>query len=164
MLTVFEKTKQEIESERNYRDPKMNVLNPVCPYYLVSTKGEKVELKNLTDDQILVALDQVLSDPKNQENIKAGLKFGKALKEIGYQPSLRVVKAMLEMEDSELKRDAFLPLAHDHLSCVIPVARFLQDSRGNFDRLTKEQEIQVIDQMMQNEKNRKLQLNQDRTM
>ena len=164
MLTIFEKTKQEIESERNYRQAQINALDPVCPYYLVTTEGKKVEVKNLTDDQILVALDQVLSEPKNQENIKAGLKFARALKEIGYQPSLRVVKAMLEMEDSELKRDAFLPLVHDHLSRVIPVARFLQESRGNFAKPTKEQEIQVIDQMIKNEANRKLQLNQDRTM
>ncbi|MCQ2382382.1 MAG: hypothetical protein MJ060_00870 [Clostridia bacterium] len=164
MLTIYEKTKQEIESERNYRQPEINLLYPVCPYYLVDTNGRKVELKNLTDDQIVVAFNQVLSEPKNLENIKAGLKFAQALKEIGYQPSLQVVKAVLKMEDSELKRDAFEPLAQNHLSRVIPVARFLQESRGNFAKPTKEQKIQVIDQMIKNEENRKLQLNQDRTM
>lgn len=179
MFKVYEKTKKEIEYERSNSEFLAEILNTevdkVCPYYLLKKTGEKVDISDLKETEILSIFKQILTryvdDKENvvpkhlkSEIINEALKFSKVLSgpDINYITSYKGLKTVIEFLEHEnpvvrsYSKDFFAPLLDDKLKDVETITKYIQESKGNYETPTKEQKIQVIEQIITNEENREL--------
>ena len=173
MLKVFLKTDKEIEEEENwYRFGAAiakGIPMKVCPYYLVRKNGEKVNVSDLSEKDIYSfyaqALETAYKDKKNSSKNDAlaeAFKLTDALIKTDYSPSyegLRYAFELMENDDktiSSWSQDLIKPLASNKIDYVNVIATYLQESKGNFEGPTKEQKLQVVNQLEKNAKNKKL--------
>ena len=181
MLKVFEKSKEQIEKEaaehRFGAKLVKGVAKPVCPYYVITKDGQMVDVSQLSEKQILTfyvqALKQGTNDKLNNkfskdgkiESLEEANKLTRALRSpfASYKPSYGGLKTILDLfEDNDERirswaKDLLTPLVHEQISDVEKFAKFMQESQGNFEKPTKEQKFQIIDQLAINEQNRKAQ-------
>ena len=164
MLRIYEKPEYEIEKEKNERTAwKAFHLKPVSPYYILTDNGEKIDISALSEKQILSictqALTQHANDPRN-EDLFVAYRLTKALKGY-YEPSYDGLKTIIGLykDNNDVIRshakDLFGPLVNDKLEKIEIITRFLQESRGNYKAPTYDQKLQVIDQLIKNEQNKR---------
>ena len=141
MFKVYEKTKKEIEYERIDSEFLAEILNTevdkVCPYYLLKKTGEKVDISDLKETEILSIFKQILTryvdDKENivpkhlkSEIINEALKFSKVLSgpDVNYITSYKGLKTVIEFLEHEnpvvrsYSKDFFAPLLDEKLKDV----------------------------------------------
>ena len=184
VLQLVEKSQAEIDNEeslrRAYRGTKA-----VCPYYCVDDAGIKFEIEQLRERQIIDFCCQSIDNyvmlrnskqlidqsgqMKKQAVDEAHSLINAVHKHCNYEPSWHAMKTIVQYTHSDLamKRsvasDIFGVVANDKLQETVAITRFIQESRGNFEKPTAEQMCQVIDQKIVNEQQRKLNQDQERT-
>ncbi|MDD4110930.1 MAG: hypothetical protein PHS54_05225 [Clostridia bacterium] len=175
MLKVYQKTQQEIDEERSQNNAYARMVKGhgeiVCPCYVVKKDGTKLDVWGLKEEEILSFVNQSLREGIVAKTKKAYDKNGgievlveasKLTKELRghYTPSDKGLKSIIELfeDDNQFIRswskDILTPLVSDKLSKVNTIAEYLQETNGNFDKPTKKQLFQVIDQLSQNEQNK----------
>ncbi len=175
MLKVYEKTEGEIRGERNYNKAFPTLGNSpvkiVCPTYVVKKDGTKVDVWDLKEEEILSFVNQALREgivAKTKKvygkdgQIEALVEASKLTKELKghYTPSDKGLKSAIELFEDDnsfirsWSKDILTPLVTDELSKVKTIARYLQETNGNFYEPTKKQLFEVVDQLSQNEKNK----------
>lgn len=182
MLQVFEKTTQEIENEERdnhfYAARVKGIAKPVCPYYLITKDGSRVDASDLSEKQILSfyiqALRKGIADEANNkfgqngqlDSIAEASKLTQVLSSpyASYKPSYEGLKTVVELFEDDnptirsWAKDLLTPLVEKQVSEVETISKFLQESQGNFENPTKTQKLQVIDQLAKNEYNRQNQV------
>ena len=164
MLRVYRKTAQQIEKENNERTVWQKFhLKPVSPCYILTDNGEKIDISELSEKQILSICTRALTQHANDrsdEDIFAAYRLTEALKGY-YEPSYDGLKTIIGLyqNDNQTIRsnahDLFTPLVDEKLREINTIAKFLQESKGNYEAPTYDQMLQVIDQQIKNEQNKR---------
>ena len=181
-LDFIEKSQAEIDEAESLRRS-YGGTKEVCPYYFVDNAGQRFELEQLSEKQIINFCGQSIEDfifLKNNRYIdkaeqmkaeavdKAQWLINAVHKHCDYEPSWGAMKAVVQYtnaQDSTMRsvaNDIFGVAAGSKLRETEAITRFIQEAHGNFEKPTAEQMCQVIDQKIINEQQKKL--NYERTM
>lgn len=171
MLKVYEKTDKEFNEEVNLKSFYSRMVKwspePVCKFYVVKKDGAKKDVWDLDEKEIFSFITQAMMNEVIDKNVKDKVEIKEAIKlsqilEGHFKPSLTGLKSIIEMLNDNnpnvvsLSKDIFTPIVHQEISEIKTIAKFLQESNGNFERPTKQQLLEVVDQMEKNKKNKVL--------
>lgn len=174
MLKVFDKTKEEIAKEEAKRKiyAKMDnkPVEEVCPYYVISKQGQKIDVAELSEDQILSfytqAINASLVEKGNKEfkdgnSLEEASKLTKALNEFSpYTPSYKGLKTIVELFEhpnpaiKSFSKDLLMPFAGELIKKVDTITTYLLECEGNYEKPTLEEKLIVINQLERNEMNK----------
>lgn len=171
MLKIFEKTKQEIIEELKGKMPnkRINYIpEDFCKTYVITKDNEKVETRDMTEGQILSFISQAIIGSVNSEDgsIKQedleGYNEAKRLLRIldDFTPSYFGMKAVLDLfehENSAVRSYAMallMPICEDKMKEIESITKFLKETQGDFSMSTKEEKIQVVNTLADNERMR----------
>jgi len=178
---LLKKSDNEIAKEQANYDYATSLVygtpKTVCPYYFVDNTGKKFELARLSESQILNFCTQSMDEMvrlnnypylKNVGQLKeetcreAYELLGAVEKYCQFEPSWDGMKTIVKYTNADssslrsFSNDLFgSSKARLKLQEIESIARFVQESQGNFGRPTTEQMFQVIDQKIKNEKAKK---------
>lgn len=169
MINIRTKTEEEIKNEESLYAFGAQIAKgrpkTVCPTYLVKRDGTRVDTYDLTEKEILGLIEIDLVDYTNPRgNYKKDNRtdldsFHLATELKGhYIPSIdaTIKLANLEIQYGHIVRDLMGTIgALNHLSVAEVIARFNKESNGDFEPVTTEEAIVILEQMAVNEINRK---------
>ncbi len=168
-MIVYRKTPNDLMRERKERKLSCAPERPLCVTYVVTKDGDCIDTDQLTETQILAIARQaiLLSAQAHKEGrvLRDNLVIeANCLMEVvkpHYQPTLAGMKVMiplLQHADNVVQgfaRDVLLTTAErGGLARIQEIARFFKESQGNFDPLTGEDLLRVVNQMQVNEQRR----------
>ena len=161
MIKIVEKTVEEITSESNEADYYAHMVRGipkrVSPYYIINEKGVKIDASNLSEEQILGICRSFLLDRKSVSgNIIPFLTY---LRKEGFQPSYKGIQSIWDLlnkkEIAPVAADLFGNMISSKMHDVKVIASYTQKSKGNFKTPTKDQQKEVLDQLVKIEEKEK---------
>ena len=172
-MKVYEKSAEQYNREQGeaniYAHMVRGVPKEVCEYYVVTKEGKKIDVSDLTEEQVLAFCKQALvawgkAKDEDSKDVAEAFKLVQAVRPYfrGTYKGLNTVMDLLENKDGQMRSsaaDLFTPLYVDKIQNVNAVAKYLQECKGNFKSPTSEQIKEVANQMAKNEANK----NKERT-
>ena len=168
MITVFQKNEQEIIQERFYRHILNDPSQQICPTYLQrKSTGEKVDTSDLTEDELIAIIKADIQDYSTQNGSYGSFQnpnrrkpdvfnLAHALQNRTYSDYFLFQLFQLSLQDGyHMISDIIGALGlNQRLFEVKAIAKFQKECSGDFRGYTTEDMLQVLMQMVQNEKNK----------
>lgn len=195
MLSIFEKTQDEMEEEKEFNKycegGKKGIIKDVCPFYIVSKDKTKVDVLDLSEEQIIHLYRQSLREyiiaRSNHEmdsngmiestydafKLTEGLKGKRTVSYEGLKQILELFspdfltkyeRPMMDFSLSQSEKEVYkiiakkllTPFVNEKMNKVETIAKYLKESKGDFENVSDEMKYEVINQLIINEQSRKV--------